>query len=40
LVSISNWFVGFKIVNVLFTGHVILISVEEVNKSFAAAIGA
>ena len=32
--SINNWFVGFKIVNVLFTGHVILISVEEVNKLF------
>ena len=36
--SISNWFVGFKTVKVLFTGHDILISVEEVNKSVGFAI--
>ena len=32
MVSINNWLLGFRTVNVLLTGHAILISVEEVNK--------
>ena len=38
--SINNWLVGFSIVNVLFTGQVILTSVEEENKSVEFAFEA